>query len=164
MNFTFSKEKNRVKYTSYTSGTQVQITIEKAPQNNPTKITAPSGCTATVSNGTTTITSTGLESSGSLTQNSTATVTITPPTGKKVTTATLTGGTSQTLNLISNHNGTYSATYTVPSNTTETAITFSDPVDKSSYKVNVVSSDVSEGTVAAKVGDSPLDPDTSSPE
>ena len=164
MDFTFSNAKNRVKYTSYTSGTQVQSTIEKAPQNNPTKITAPSGCTATVSNGTTTITSTGLASSGNLTQNSTATVTITPPTGKKVTTATLTGGTSQTLNLISNHNGTYSATYTVPSNTTETAITFSEPVDKSSYKVNVVSSDVSEGTVAATVGGSALDPNTSYPE
>ena len=70
----------------------IQISFKKAPQNNPTKITAPSGCTATVSNGTTTITSTGSESSGSLTQNSTATVTITPPAEKKVTTATLTGG------------------------------------------------------------------------
>ncbi|MER2148264.1 MAG: hypothetical protein ABS987_03815, partial [Ruminococcus sp.] len=143
---------------------QVQYDLVFAPENNPTKITAPTDCTATVSNGTTTITSTGSESSGSLTQNSTATVTITPPTGKKVTTATLTGGTSQTLNLISNHNGTYSATYTVPSNTTETAIAFSEPVDKSSYKVNVVSSDVSEGTVAATVGASPLDSEALYPE
>ena len=146
------------------NGNGIQISFKKAPQNNPTKITAGSGCTATVSNGTTTITSTGSANSGNLTQNSTATVTIKPPTGKKVTTATLTGGTSQTLNLISNHDGTYSATYTVPSNTTETAITFSDPVDKSSYKVNVVSSDVSEGTVAATVGGSALDPNTSYPE
>lgn len=146
------------------NGNGIQISFKKAPQNNPTKITAPSGCTASVTEGTNTITSAGSASSGSLTQNSTATVTITPPTGKKVTTATLTGGTSQTLNLTSNHDGTYSATYTVPSNTTETAITFSDPVDKSSYKVNVVSSDVSEGTVAATVGGPPLNSDAFYPE
>lgn len=117
-----------------------------------------SNATASVTVGSTRVSA---GNSDSVTPGQQATITVKPTnTNKKISTAYYNGN---AVSLVSNHDGSYSGTFTMPN--AATTVTFGSLTDKSSYKVKVAANDSSYGTVSiALAGGGTYDENTLYPE
>ena len=154
----------QVRWTQYDSGNdKIQIDIRKKPPTVTLSVgNAPTGNSGAVTS-TACVTVDGAAydaptTSVTVNKGKTATVTVIPSDDTyKATTFTVNNGSGKDLTY-DRMSGTYIGSFDLTENAT---VTFQGLQQKSSYKVNVVSADNTEGTVSAVVNGAPLDPEAS---
>ncbi len=154
----------QVRWTQYDSGNdKIQIDIRKKPPTVTLSVgNAPTGNSGAVtSTACVTVDGAAYEdptTTETVNKGKTATVTVIPSDDTyKATTFTVNNGSGKDLTY-DRMSGTYIGSFDLTENAT---VTFQGLQQKSSYKVNVVSANDTEGTVSAVVNGSPLDPEAS---